>query len=192
MEPAFASVIIRNQLDDLMAESDPKWNCKETLAILPTYGQSEEFSCLCIPLGDRLEAAGDDESASNRYMCALHLDGAVRYWKRQVQESRANSKSLVDDYNALHEFCCKVSVLREATGPTKSLPPDVVTLFNQYAQALAHQGLYATVAKYSMDDPTDRQSQILRDRLYWSRASQRLLPWGLLLQRFHTPWWWSS
>ena len=107
-------------------------------------------------------------------MCPPY-DGAVRYWKRQVQQSRANSKSLVDNYNALHEFRCEVSVLREAIGPTKSLPPDVVVLFNQHAQALAHQGLYATVAKYSMDDPIDRQNQILHDRLYQNRASQRYL-----------------
>ena len=101
-------------------------------------------------------------------MCALHLEGAVRYWKGQVEKSR-------DDLDALHEFCNKVSVLREATGSQSSLPDDVVSLWNEYAGALAAQGLYATAAKYSVDDPADTSSQILRDRLYRSRASSRCL-----------------
>jgi protein transport protein SEC31 len=64
--------------------SDPtKW--QETLAILSTYGKSEEFPNLCVALGDLLEAAGDARSASLCYMCALSLERAVKFWRTQLE-----------------------------------------------------------------------------------------------------------
>ena len=66
-----------------MASQPSRW--QETLAILSTYGQSEEFPSLCIALGDRLESVGDFRSASLCYMCSLSLDRAVRHWRAQLK-----------------------------------------------------------------------------------------------------------
>ena len=84
--------IIRNDLEPLVQNSD-LGNWKETLAILSTYGKSDEFPPLCVALGDKLGAAGDHASASLCYMCALDLGRAARYWRIQLEE--ANKVSTV-------------------------------------------------------------------------------------------------
>lgn len=67
----------------MVKNSDPsKWT--ETLAILSTYGKSDEFPKLCISLGDLLESAGDSRSASLCFMCALSLERAVKFWRDQL------------------------------------------------------------------------------------------------------------
>jgi len=74
------------QLGDLVENSDPmKW--QETLAILSTYGKSEEFPSLCLALGDRLNDVGDEESASLCYMCALSLEKVSKYWMKQLNQA---------------------------------------------------------------------------------------------------------
>lgn len=76
-----------------MADSEPsRW--QETLAILSTYGQSEEFPKLCIQLGDRLSSAGDHHAANLCYMCSLSLEHSVRFWLSQFQA--ANKVSRLD------------------------------------------------------------------------------------------------
>lgn len=78
------SAVIRNQLEDLVENSDTaQWT--ETLALLSTYGKSEEFPKLCILLGDRLATAGDHHSANLCYMCSLSLDHSARFWLSQLQ-----------------------------------------------------------------------------------------------------------
>ena len=74
-----------------MQKSDPtKW--PETLAILSTYGKSEEFPTLCVSLGDLLEKSGDTRSASLCYMCSLSLDRAVRFWRGQLEAANKVSE----------------------------------------------------------------------------------------------------
>jgi hypothetical protein len=77
---------VLQQLDELVQQSDPK-NWPETLAILSTYGKSDEFPNLCIALGDLLESSGDTQSASLCYMCSLSLERAVRFWRGQLEEA---------------------------------------------------------------------------------------------------------
>jgi protein transport protein SEC31 len=72
------------QLEDLVAKSaTSRW--QETLAILSTYGQSDEFPALCIALGDRLEAVGGARNASLCYLCSLSLVHSVKYWRAQLE-----------------------------------------------------------------------------------------------------------
>jgi protein transport protein SEC31 len=140
------SAIIRNELEDLVQNSDPKkW--PETLAILSTYGKSDEFPKLCIALGDLLESAGDTRSASLCYMCSLSLERAVTFWRTQLE--RANTKNGSSDFMALHEFVVKVSVFLKAMGPSAALEAEDAELFSKYASKLAEQGLFVTAAKYS-------------------------------------------
>ena len=163
--------IIRNELPSLIQSSDlATW--QETLAILSTYGKSDEFPQLCVALGDRLEESGDHSSASLCFMCALSLNKAIKYWRTQLANSNA-SKDGDMDIPAAHEFVVKVSIFLQAAGSTENLAAEDAELFSKYAEKLAEQGLLVTAAKYCKGDSAN--SKILRDRLYRSRASHKCL-----------------
>jgi len=164
------NAVMRNQLADLVPNSDPK-NWHETLAILCTYGRSEEFPSLCMALGDLLDGAGNPQSASLCYMCALSLEGAVRFWRSQLQE--ANTKKGGTDISAVHDFVVKVSVFLMAIGQNVTLEAEDSSVFSSYASSLADQGLLVAAAKYSKGDSPE--SMILRDRLYRSKATGECL-----------------
>lgn len=168
---SIVSAIIHTQLEELVQKSNPKkWH--ETLAILSTYGKSDEFPKLCILLGDLLETSGDPRSASLCYMCALSLDKAVKFWRAQLD--LANKKKTDGmDLLALHEFVVKVSVFLKAAGPSSVLDPEDAELFSKYAEKLSEQGLLVAAAKYCRGEGED--SKILRDRLYRSKASPACL-----------------
>ena len=164
--------IIRNDLEPLVQNSDLA-NWQETLAILSTYGKSDEFPPLCVALGDKLEIAGDHSNASLCYMCALSLNKSVQYWRTQLAKSNNASKGGAMDLQAMHEFVVKVSVFLQAAGSSENITPEDEELFSIYAEKLAEQGLLVTAAKYCRGD--SMSSKILRDRLYRSRVSHRCL-----------------
>jgi protein transport protein SEC31 len=165
-----ACPIRKSKLGDLVASSDPsRW--QETLAILSTYGQSDEFPSLCIALGDRLEESGDEKNASLCHMCSLSLDRAVKHWRSQLEVAIKVKGGM--DFLALHEFVVKVTVFLKAVDPSTSLDPEVAGLFSTYAAALAEQGLLVTAAQYCKGD--SEESRILRDKLYRSRESPMCL-----------------
>jgi protein transport protein SEC31 len=167
---SLVSGIIRNQLDDLVAQSDvATW--RETLAILSTYAQSEEFPNLCVMLGDRLKDGGDDSSASLCYMCALNLERTVQYWTKQVNQKVKSDFTSTADLLALHEFVMKVCVFLLAVGPSVGPTPEIELLYTRYAQALTEQGLLVTATKYCYGGSAT--SKELRDRLYRSRSSHQ-------------------
>jgi protein transport protein SEC31 len=164
------SSIVRNQLEDMANESDIKtW--QETLAVLATYAQSEEFPTLCVTLGDRLLSAGNESSASLCYMCALNLERSVLFWKTQLRSKSSEDLTTTSDLLALHDFVVKVSVFNMAAGPGAAITPEIGELYIKYAHALAEQGLLTTATKFCAG--YSERSAVLRDRLYRSRASQR-------------------
>jgi len=157
------SAVIHSQLAEFVQASDPlQW--QETLAILSTYGKSEEFQSLCHALGTRLEEAGDMPNASLCYMCALDYDSASKYWRQQLQEASTGSTL---DVLALHSFIEKVAVFLQAMDAGYTMSDETGQLFTTYATLLADQGLYETAAKYCQYH-TSQECAILRDRLYQS------------------------
>ena len=165
--------IIRQDFVTFVQTSDPaKW--KETLAILSTYGKSDEFPQLCAGLGDLLEAAGDHSSASLCYLCSLSLDKAVKYWRTQLLAQNSQNGGEMD-LLALHEYVVKTSVFLQAVGTSAQLSTEDAAIFSKYAEKLAEQGLLVAAAKYCKGDSQSMDSKILRDRLYRSRASQKCL-----------------
>ena len=163
--------IIQNDLGPLVQNSDlAHW--QETLAILSTYGKSDEFPTLCVALGDKLDAAGDHSSASLCYMCALSLTKAVKHWRTKLKKHNAREGGSMN-LQALHDFVVKVSIFLQAAGLSENLDPEDEDLFLLYAEKLAEQGLLVTAAKYCRGESIS--SKILRDRLYRSRASQKCL-----------------
>jgi protein transport protein SEC31 len=69
--------VIKNELLPFVQTSDlKKW--RETLALLSTYGKSDEFPTLCEALASRLEVElGDFNSATLCYMCAANVGRTV-------------------------------------------------------------------------------------------------------------------
>lgn len=164
------SAVIRNQLDELVANSDvEQW--QQTLAILSTYAQSEDFPRLCIALGDKIKSSGNHHSANLCYMCSLSLEHTVEFW--QMELAAANEKKGSTDLLALHDFVVKVTVFLNAVGNRAEVSEFVASLFSTYAGALADEGLLVTAAKYCRGN--SEECKILRDRLYRSRASQQCL-----------------
>jgi len=163
---SIVNAIVQGNLVDLVKSSNPaQWH--ETLAILSTYGKSEEFPSLCMALGERLEEAGDAANASLCYICGLQLEKAVKYW--MVQLDAACKINGGTDLLALQHFVEKVSVLLVAVGHNTQLDDVTAGLFAQYADALANQGALATAAKYCRSN--SQQCTELRDRLYRSKDS---------------------
>ena len=156
---SLVSAVIHGQLTELVGRSDPKkW--RETLAVLSTYGQSEEFPSLCAALGDRLKESGDVANASLCYMCALDLGQAVKYWKLTLQDAGT-------DLLLLQDFVEKVTVFTQALDCSHDLDDDVSNLFADYSKALANQGDLVSAAKYLKGSTKDTKE--LRDRIYRSR-----------------------
>lgn len=157
-------------MEALVKDSDvSKW--KETLAIISTYAQADEFPTLCVALGELLESAGDDRSASLCFMCSFSLDRATKFWRQQLHEVNQQNGSL--DLAALHEYVVKVSVFLKALGPSAILGQEDAENFSIYATKLAEQGLLESAAKYSRS--VSKESKELQDRLYRSKASQKCL-----------------
>ena len=175
--------VIRNQMEELIQERDPsRW--QETLAMLSTYGASEQFPSLCVALGKRLDESGDTASASLCYMCALSLDDTVKFWKQQLNQGNANGNSSSEggkpgslDLTALHHFVIKVHVFLKAIATSESMNNDLsdetAGYFLEYAKALADQGCFSTAAKYCRG--SSMEARVLKDRLYRGRASQECL-----------------
>lgn len=163
---SIVSAVIHNELESLVEASDPAaW--QETLAILSTYGKSDEFPALCLALGDRLDEAGDGESASLCYMCALNLEKAVKHWKFQLEQANKDSGTL--DLLALQGFIEKVTIFLQAVEPNTSLDSEIADIFGEYADLLSSQGLLTTAASYCR--PEAQSSKVLCDRLYRSKDS---------------------
>jgi len=164
---SIVSAVIQKKLGDFVASSKlSKWH--ETLAVLCTYCESEEFPILCKALADRLETDGDLANASLCYMCALDLTKASKYWKIQLDE--AYSSKGEPDHLALHFFVEKVAVFIQAMDGSDVIPDFVASLFTDYAKVLADQDLLVTAAKYCRSDSQDCRE--LKDRLYRSKESQ--------------------
>jgi protein transport protein SEC31 len=69
----------------------------------------------------------------------------------------------------VQDFIKKVSLFSQVA--SSALTPDVERIYTKYSQVVAEQGLLVTAAKYCAGNSLE--ANILRDRLYRSRASQR-------------------
>lgn len=159
------------KLGSLVENSEPsKW--QETLAILSTYGKSEDFPSLCLALGDRLNEYEDKQSATLCYMCALDLEKVSKYWMLQLNHANEVSGSI--DLLALQMFIEKVTIFLHASDPSGVLEPDVADIFGKYAERLSAQGLLSTASKYCRSN--SQSCNELRDRLFRSRDSHIIGP----------------
>ncbi|XP_066391405.1 protein transport protein SEC31 homolog B-like isoform X5 [Miscanthus floridulus] len=151
--------------NDLMSfvSTWPLSSWKETLALLCTFAQKEEWHILCDTLASRLLNVGDTLAATLCYICAGNIDKAVEIWSRTLK-SEDGGKTYVD---LLQDLMEKTITLALATGH-KRFSASLSKLVENYAELLASQGLLKTAMEYLKLLGSDEHSQelaILRDRI---------------------------
>ena len=153
--------VIRNELMTYVLGSDLlRW--KETLALLSTYGKSDEFPALCEALANRLEVElKDTSSATLCYMCAANVIRTVGFWTAELNE--ANERLGRMDTVALENYVEKVVVFTHAN-PIDTLGPECAAFFSKYAELLASQGRLSVALSYMKGQ--NMAENILIDRLY--------------------------
>jgi protein transport protein SEC31 len=154
------SIIKSNLMGMVKSSNLGRW--RETLAVLSTYGKSEEFPKMCASLASRLETeANDPDSATLCYMCAANVESTVAYWTADLKAAN-NAKGSIDT-KALQEYVEKVVVFTQANAGN-DLGPDCAFYFAEYASLLASQGRFDIALGYLKG--ANLRENILIDRLY--------------------------
>ena len=157
--------VIRNELRAFVLQSElGRW--RETLALLSTYGKSDEFPALCELLAGRLERdAGDVASAKICYMCSMNLSKTIALWVGDLRADSAAARGV--DRSALWRLVTKVVVFTQSNAGL-DLGPECADLFSQYAHVLASHGRLDTAPRYIRGE--NQSEAVLRDRVFHASA----------------------
>ncbi|CAA3002812.1 transport SEC31 homolog B [Olea europaea subsp. europaea] len=164
------SAMVNNDLMSLV-NTRPLKSWKETLALLCTFAQQEEWTLLCDTLASRLMGAGNTLAATLCYICAGNIDRTVEIWSKSLSAEH-DGKSYVD---LLQDLMEKTIVFALATGQ-KRFSASLCKLVEKYAEILASQGLLTTAMEYLKLLGTEELSPevaILRDRISLSTESEK-------------------
>ncbi|GKE02495.1 transport protein Sec31 homolog B-like protein isoform X1, partial [Tanacetum coccineum] len=164
------AAMVNNDLVSLV-NTRPLKSWKETLALLCTFAQREEWTLLCDTLASRLVAAGNTLAATLCYICAGNIDKTVEIWSKNVTAEN-KGESYVD---LLQDLMEKTVVLALATGQ-KRFSASLCKLVEKYAEILASQGLLTTAMEYLKLMGTEDLSPelvILRDRIALSSEPEK-------------------
>ncbi|ESQ43725.1 hypothetical protein EUTSA_v10005758mg [Eutrema salsugineum] len=156
------SAMVDNDLTSLINKRSHKF-WKETLALLCTFSQGEQWTSLCDALALKLMAAGNTLAAVLCYICAGNVDRTVEIWSRSLANER-DGRSYAE---LLQDLMEKTLVLALATG-NKRFSASLCKLFESYAEILASQGLLTTAMKYLKvldSGGLSPELSILRDRI---------------------------
>ncbi|GAB4832488.1 hypothetical protein Ancab_006510 [Ancistrocladus abbreviatus] len=140
----------------------PLKSWKETLALLCTFAQREEWTVLCDTLASKLMVAGNTLAATLCYICAGNIDKTVEIWSRRLS-AEPEGKSYVERLQDLME---KTIVFALATGQ-KHFSASLCKLVEKYTEILASQGLLSTAMEYLklLGEDLTPELVILRDRI---------------------------
>lgn len=173
------SALVSKDLVTLVS-SRPLSSWKETLALLCTFAQKEEWTVLCDTLASRLLTVGNTLAATFCYICAGNIDKTVEIWSHGLKSDH-EGRSYVD---LLQDLMEKTIVLALATGH-KRFSASLSKLVENYAELLASQGLLTTAMEYlkllESEEPS-HELAILRHRIALSadiaeRESSKSLPY---------------
>ncbi|XP_010552746.1 PREDICTED: protein transport protein SEC31 homolog B-like isoform X2 [Tarenaya hassleriana] len=156
------SAMVNNDLMTLVRTRPPKF-WKETLALLCTFAQGDEWTSLCDALASKLLDAGNTVAATLCYICAGNVDKTVEIWSSSLANER-DGKSYSE---LLQDLMEKTLVLALATG-NKRFSTSLCRLFESYAEILASQGLLTTAMKCLKvleSGGLSPELSILRDRI---------------------------
>ncbi|XP_078170862.1 protein transport protein SEC31 homolog B-like isoform X3 [Carex rostrata] len=157
--------------NDLMSfvNTWPLNSWKETLALLCTFANKDEWAVLCDTLASRLLASGNTLAATLCYIVAGNIDKTVEIWSLNLK-SEDEGKTYVD---LLQDLMEKTITLALATGQ-KRFSASLSKLVENYAELLASQGLLSTAMEYLKllgSDGSSQELTILRDRIAFSAES---------------------
>ncbi|GAV89261.1 WD40 domain-containing protein/SRA1 domain-containing protein/Sec16_C domain-containing protein [Cephalotus follicularis] len=164
------SAMVNNDLMSLVKTRPLKF-WKETLALICTFAQGEEWTILCDTLASKLMASGNTLAATLCYMCAGNIDKTVEIWSRSLTVEQER-KSYVD---LLQDLMEKTIVLALASGQ-KRFSASLCKLVEKYAEILASQGLLATAMQYLKllgSDELSPELAILRDCIALSTEPEK-------------------
>ncbi|KAJ1754090.1 protein transport protein S31, partial [Coemansia sp. RSA 1752] len=146
--------IATGDLSDVVQNADiSEWD--ESLALLCTYAQGDQFSTLCETLGRRLEAASERDSAVLCYLASGNLDKVASLWIAGANAVNAHQGAA--RIQSVHALVEKVSVFRNAVqfiDPAlgdNAIAFPLAPLYNvyiEYAQFLVSQGLTDIAQQY--------------------------------------------
>ncbi|RWW34756.1 hypothetical protein BHE74_00010531 [Ensete ventricosum] len=171
------SAMVNNDLMNLI-NTRPLNSWKETLALLCTFAQKEEWTVLCDNLASRLVCVGNMLAATLCYICAGNIDRTVEIWSHSLKPD-CEGRTYVD---LLQDLMEKTIVLTLATGH-KRFSASLSKLVENYAELLANQGLLTTAMEYLKllgSEESSHELAILRDRISLSAEGKRLLVSGPL------------
>ncbi|GJN84869.1 protein transport protein S31 [Purpureocillium lilacinum] len=173
------SVIGKNLWDIVYNANLENW--KETMAILCTFSDPQEFPDLCEALGDRIGEAGQRKDASFCYLVGSKLEKVVDIWVAELEEEeQAGMKQASDDSTfsvharSLQNFIEKVTIFRQVTKfqdseQGKDSDWKLATLYDkytEYADILAGHGQLEVAQKYLDLLPTKyAAAEIARSRV---------------------------
>eukprot|EP00268_Persea_americana_P017116 TRINITY_DN181_c0_g1_i12.p1 TRINITY_DN181_c0_g1~~TRINITY_DN181_c0_g1_i12.p1 ORF type:complete len:1148 (-),score=249.03 TRINITY_DN181_c0_g1_i12:606-4049(-) len=155
------SAIANNDLMSLV-KTRPVSTWKETLALLCTFAEKEEWSVLCDNLASRLMVAGNTLAATLCYICAGNIDKTVEIWSRSLKCE--HGRNYVD---LLQDLMEKTIILALATGQNR-FSASLTKLVENYAELLASQGLLVTAMEYLKlleSEGSSHELAILRERI---------------------------
>ncbi|KAI3764275.1 hypothetical protein L2E82_14282 [Cichorium intybus] len=164
------AAMVNNDLVSLV-NTRPLKSWKETLALLCTFAQREEWTLLCDTLASRLVGSGNTLAATLCYICAGNIDKTVEIWSKNVTTEH-KGESYVE---LLQDLMEKTVVLALATGQ-KRFSASLCKLVEKYAEILASQGLLTTAMEYLKLMGTEDLSPelvILRDRIALSSQPEK-------------------
>lgn len=164
------SAMVNNDLLSIVNTRPLKF-WKETLALLCSFAQRDEWTVLCDTLASKLMTAGDTLAATLCYICAGNIDKTVEIWSRSLRTDH-EGKSYVD---LLQDLMEKTIVLALATGQ-KRFSASLCKLVEKYAEILASQGLLTTAMEYLKllgSDELSPELMILRDRIALSTEPEK-------------------
>ncbi|KAL0797967.1 hypothetical protein Bca101_053141 [Brassica carinata] len=136
------SAMVNNDLMSLV-HTRPAIFWKETLSLICTFAEGDEWTSLCDALASHLLSSGFTLAATLCYICAGNVDKTVDIWSRSLEKDNA-TESYSERVQDLME---KTIVLALAT-ENKRFSTSLHKLFENYAEILASQGLIATAIKF--------------------------------------------
>ncbi|XP_038695842.1 protein transport protein SEC31 homolog B-like isoform X2 [Tripterygium wilfordii] len=169
----YLKVVAAIKNNDLMSlvNTRPLKFWKETLALLCSFAQGEEWTVLCDTLASKLMAVGNTLAATLCYICAGNIDKTVEIWSRSLTTEQ-EGKSNVD---LLQDLMEKTIVLALASGQ-KRFSASLCKLVEKYAEILASQGHLTTAMEYLKllgSDELSPELVILRDHIALSAEPQK-------------------
>ncbi|XP_077219235.1 protein transport protein SEC31 homolog B-like [Tasmannia lanceolata] len=166
------SAMVNNDLMSLV-NTRPLNSWKETLALLCTFAQGEEWTVLCDTLASRLMVVGNTLAATLCFICAGNIDKTVEIWSHSLK-CEHEGRTYVD---LLQDLMEKTIVLALAVGQ-KRFSASLSKLVENYAELLASQGLLTTAMEYLKllgSEDSSHELAILRDRIAFSAQDSETL-----------------